>query len=85
MQQVSEAFRVRSFTVCHAAILVLLLVLPHFLLLDLAILSAFLCVLFPAGFSEYIRHTWQHSVLLDHTGNMNYAPSQTERTYQVRG
>ena len=33
-----------------------------------------LCLLFPGGFSEYIRHIWQHSILLDQTINMNFAP-----------
>ena len=38
---------------------------------------------FPGGFSDYIRHTWQHSILLNQTSNMNCAPSQRERAYQV--
>ena len=67
----------------QAPILVLL-VPPHFSLLDMAILSALLCLLFPGGFSEYIRHTWQHSILLDQTTNMNFAPSWREHAYQVR-
>ena len=59
----------------QAAILVLL-VPPHFSLLDLAILSSLLYLLFPGDFSEYIRHTWQHSILLDQTSNMNFATSR---------
>ena len=60
----------------QAVILVLLLVPTHF--------PSFYMICF----SEYIRHTWQRSFLLDQTNNMNFSlPPLPEGTrfYQVRG